>query len=294
MDSYKEYMIDLLHAPFKKVKREVNHWKILMRVFGEEFDQMKESIFRIRDQSAIHTATSSRALDRIGDAMRMKRFEGEDDERFRKRLLAKRAIAEMAGTRSGIRYAMKSLGFEEVEILPPMDPLHPDQKDMQRWAEFLLMLGADRVPIEHRKQWEIIQSEVRRVKQASSKLAGISLFVPKQMPIYFGVATRKLKDLTIFPSTVEDMEEEKKIFVGVAMSKRKEHILYPATAEDMQCPMALKFCAHPRLAKEIFVGSLLPDPMTQQMGRSSLLLIDGGNVAQMKRKSTLKEGKVLE
>lgn len=293
MDSYKEYMIDLLHAPFKKVKREVNHWKILMKVLGEEFDQVKESIFRIRDQSAIHTATSSRALDIIGDGMRMKRFEGEDDERFRKRLLAKRAIAEMAGTRSGIRYAMKSLGFEEVEILPPMDPLHPDQKDMQRWAEFILRLNGKRVPIEHRKQWEIIQSEVRRVKQASSKLAGISLFVPKQMPLYLGIASHRLKDLTVYPSTVEDMEQEKKLYLGVAMSKRKEHILYPATAEDIELSMSLKFSSHPVVAKEF---SISPQrfSMLAEMRFSSTLLIDSGHVSQMERKSTLKEAKVLE
>lgn len=259
MDSYKEYMIDLLHAPFKKVKREVNHWKILMQVLGEEFDQVKESIFRIRDESAIHTATSSRALDMIGDGMRMKRFEGEDDERFRKRLLAKRAIAEMAGTRSGIRYAMKSLGFEEVEILPPMDPLHPDQKDMQRWAEFILRLNGKRVPIEHRKQWEIIQSEVRRVKQASSKLAGISIIEQEQTPIFLALHNRSLKKILSPPARIEQMIYSLTLSVS-AIERRCKRISaqMKVVQEKTQITQATAIC-HLSTAKRVCAPMGIPE-----------------------------------
>lgn len=184
MNSYKDYLYYLLHAPFKKVKKEINQWKILMKVFGSYFDEVKEYIFIIREETSLETATNSIALDVIAIGMRMYRFEKETDDQFRKRLLAKRAIAEMAGTKHGILYALNSLGYEDAKILPVpstnidlnrwngrnkwngKDKWHSSVKDEEHWAEFMIVLNAENPKAT--KNLELLKSEIRKIKQASS------------------------------------------------------------------------------------------------------------------------------
>ena len=181
MKSYKEYMFYLLHAPFKRVRKEVNQWKILMDVLGEYMDQIKEYIFLIREQTSIETAQGI-ALDLIASGMKMFRFEKESDEQFRRRLLNKRAIAEMGGTKKGILFAIRSLGYKNTTIVPIHElskeknkfdgtvqfngekQWNSNNKLEDRWAEFLVKLDTDSEDYD----FEILKNEVLKTKQASS------------------------------------------------------------------------------------------------------------------------------
>lgn len=182
MNSYGEYMIYLLHAPFKKVKREYNNWKLLMRIFGKHFEELKGYIFLIREETSIETA--EKALDLIGKGMRMIRYQNETNEQYRKRLLAKRRIAEMAGTKNSILYALKSLGYEDAEVLPvPLTSIQQNKwngrirwngndkwssssRNEEHWSEFMVILSTENPG--SLNNFEILKQEILKIKQASS------------------------------------------------------------------------------------------------------------------------------
>lgn len=182
MNEYAQYMIYLLHAPFKKAKKEFNDWKNLMVILGRHIAPVKEYIFLIREETAIET--SQKSLDLLAKGMRMARYQNETDEQFRRRLLAKRKVSEMAGTKEGILYALKSLGYENAEVLPvPPTSLKrnqwdgkirwngrakwmPSGKEEKRWAEFMVVLPTENP--HSLNNFEILKSEVLKIKQASS------------------------------------------------------------------------------------------------------------------------------
>lgn len=182
MKTYAEYMVYLLHAPFKKVKKEYNNWKALMYVLGNHVAPLKNYIFLIREETAIDTAKKS--LDIIGKGRRMPRYQAETDEQYRTRLLAKRIVSEMAGTKYGIEYALKSLGYDNAEVLPvpsemikqyhwdgqiAFDGTHkwmPEGRNAEHWAEFMIVLPTDNPGTLN--NFDILKDEVNRIKQASS------------------------------------------------------------------------------------------------------------------------------
>lgn len=163
-DHFGEYMFDLLFGPLKKGRRAVNQFFIFFKVIGRVFDGLKEDALRVRDETNIATA-SPVMLPVHGQDRNMPRLAGESVEGYRTRLAMKGIIAEKAGTKEGIRYALAALGYEESAIEPVAF------QDPERWAEFIVNLGVGNenavtsIPE--------ICNEIHIVKEGSSKLAGL-------------------------------------------------------------------------------------------------------------------------
>lgn len=93
----------------------------------------------------------------------MPRLEGESIENYRARLSMKGIISEWGGTKSGILYALTSLGYEQSTIEPF------SYQDPERWAEFIVFLkGSKQSGVNN---LAVIDAEVRKVKEGSSKPA---------------------------------------------------------------------------------------------------------------------------
>lgn len=91
----------------------------------------------------------------------MPRLEGEDIESYRTRLSMKGVISEAGGIKSGILYALASLGYEQSTIEPF------SYQDPERWAEFIVFLkGSKQSGVNN---LAVIDAEVRKVKEGSSK-----------------------------------------------------------------------------------------------------------------------------
>lgn len=163
-DRFGEYMFDLLFAPLKKGKRAVNQFYIFFKVIGRVFDGLKEDALRVRDETNIATA-SPIMLPAHGQDRNMPRLAGEDIEAYRTRLAMKGVISEWGGTKRGILYVLAALGYERSSITPVY------QQDPERWAEFIVDLGVGNTNAV--KNFYAIFSEIQRVKEGSSKVAGI-------------------------------------------------------------------------------------------------------------------------
>ena len=126
-DTFGEYMFDLLFAPLKRGKRAANQFFIFFKVIGRIFDGMKKDAFRLRDELNVATA-SPVMLPVHGQDRDMPRLEGESIENYRARLSMKGIISEWGGTKSGILYALTSLGYEQSTIEPF------SYQDPERWG----------------------------------------------------------------------------------------------------------------------------------------------------------------
>lgn len=159
-DTFGEYMFDLLFGPLKKGKQSANQFFIFCKVAGRSFDELKQVIFRVRDESNIVTA-SPVMLPVHGQDREMPRLEGEDIEAYRTRLSMKGIIAEEAGTKQGILRALTALGYGQ-SYIEPFSIQDPD-----RWAEFIIYLkGSQQSGVNN---ISVIDAQVRKVKEASSK-----------------------------------------------------------------------------------------------------------------------------
>ena len=155
-------MFDLLFAPLKRGKRAANQFFIFFKVIGRIFDGMKKDAFRLRDELNVATA-SPVMLPVHGQDRDMPRLEGESIENYRARLSMKGIISEWGGTKSGILYALTSLGYEQSTIEPF------SYQDPKRWAEFIVFLkGSKQSGVNN---LAVIDAEVRKVKEGSSKPA---------------------------------------------------------------------------------------------------------------------------
>ena len=132
-DTFGAYMFDLLFATLKRGKRTANQFFIFFKVVGRVFDGMKKDAFRVRDEANVATA-SPVMLPVHGQDRDMPRLEGEDIESYRTRLSMKGVISEAGGIKSGILYALASLGYEQSTIEPF------SYQDPERWAEFIVFL----------------------------------------------------------------------------------------------------------------------------------------------------------
>ena len=161
-DTFGAYMFDLLFAPLKRGKRAANQFFIFFKVIGRIFDGMKKDAFRLRDELNVATA-SPVMLPVHGQDRDMPRLEGESIENYRARLSMKGIISEWGGTKSGILYALTSLGYEQSTIEPF------SYQDPERWAEFIVFLkGSKQSGVNN---LAVIDAEVRKVKEGSSKPA---------------------------------------------------------------------------------------------------------------------------
>ena len=159
-EKFCDYMYSLLFTPLKKIKQAANQFYIFFRVIGKLFDDTKEDIFRVREESMVASA-SEVMLAEHGKDRDMARLKGETVEGYRTRLSMKALIAEKAGTEQGILLALAALGYEHsyIERMALHDP--------ERWAEFIIILGG-KYP-SGVNDIAVIDGEVMKVKEASSK-----------------------------------------------------------------------------------------------------------------------------
>ena len=167
-EKFQDYMFYLLYGPLKRISKAKNQFYLLFKVLGKVFDQTKEDIFRVREESMIISA-SERFLDEHGKDRDMRRLKGETVESYRTRLSMKKIIAELAGTSKGMILALKALGYDKSRIEPFY--IH----DQDRWAEFTIYLSSKQQSGVN--DITIIDAEVMKVKPASGKPAyGIEEF----------------------------------------------------------------------------------------------------------------------
>ncbi len=177
-EKYADYMYYLLHAPFKKIRKELNQWYILFKVLGKYFDKAKEYLFLAREASSIISAPDEMLL-LHGMDRDMIRLKGESIEDYRYRLLMKMEIAKQAGTVWGILLTAKSLGYNETELVPLY------LTDEAKWAEFNLYLAGSY--ISNITELSVIASEINKFKQASSK-ANLIFLTPNVGSIRVAIA----------------------------------------------------------------------------------------------------------
>ena len=163
IENFVEYMWYLFTSPYKKVKKALNCWYILCRVFGRRFDEIKESIFRARDEEMV--ATCSREMLPVHGADRkLSRYEGEEAENFRSRIAMHEEVCRLGGTDEGMILAIRALGFLEVEK-KTIKEMYGDQ---ERWAEFCIILLVD-LDREYPIGLKILKKEVRKIKEVGAK-----------------------------------------------------------------------------------------------------------------------------
>lgn len=157
--SYKDYIYFLLITPFKQAKQGINHFYTLCKVIGKQFDDCKDAIFKVMESASILTCDGD-LLDEHGKDRDMPRFTNESDESYRRRLLSKARVAELAGTNEGIKEILDSLGYDQSYI----EPLYLTEPE--RWAEFMVYLRGSGVS--EINDLNIIDAQIMKVKQASA------------------------------------------------------------------------------------------------------------------------------
>lgn len=159
--SFADCLYFLLPSAFKRTVKKLNGFWILFKVLGRHIGEAKSMILDVREQSMILTCPPE-LLPIFGEEYGMPRLKGESDS-YRNRLTMKADIAKMAGTKQGIILTLASLGYER-SYIEPLYKLDPD-----RWAEFIIFLRGSKP--NSINDLRIIDSEIMRVKQASSKPA---------------------------------------------------------------------------------------------------------------------------
>nr|WP_325235026.1 hypothetical protein [uncultured Oscillibacter sp.] len=219
-ETFGEYMFSLLFGPLKKTRRTVNQFAIFFRVVGREFDDLKEAVFRVRDEANVASA-SVIMLPVHGQDRNMPRLAGETDEGYRTRLSMKGIIASWAGTVKGIRYAMAALGYEHSAVEPVY--LH----DPARWAEFVVRLGPGNS--EAVRELRTVYEEIQKVKEGSSRLAYFTVYHdPFDIPVYVGVQVSGYTELTLNSADsiilVRDRVFDSPVFHGLSVTSYKEEV----------------------------------------------------------------------
>lgn len=158
MDSFGEYMFSLLFAPLKRAKRASNQFYIFFKIVGTPFDDLKQQVFKLREESSILTC-SDEMLVVHGQDRDMPRLKGESLEGYRTRLAMQGIIAKKAGTNEGIRYLAKAFGYDNVEIEPSYIEGH--------WAEAIVRFIGGDIVLDDR---ELLLQELNRIKPARTIL----------------------------------------------------------------------------------------------------------------------------
>lgn len=159
MDKFGDYLFYLLPGPLKK-DRKRNQFRMFFQVIGRQFDEMKDTVFRIREEGNLITA-SPQMLEVFAQERDMYRYQGEDLDGYRDRLLLKAYIAELSGTERGILLALESIGYTNCSIVPRW------KEDPEHWAEVYIDFEMD-PDQQDRIDFACVQKEVRKTKQAST------------------------------------------------------------------------------------------------------------------------------
>lgn len=153
---------------------------------AETIHVARNEVSALRLQGVAATATGL-ALDAIGEGRNVRRWQGEEDEHYRQRLLATFGTRLRAATPGGMVDMMASFGHPEAEViefglLSPSDYYDGAQlydgtrsyAGKSRWAEFAIAIDlTPDVMTESIQQWA---REIRRAKPAHTRLAYISLY----------------------------------------------------------------------------------------------------------------------
>lgn len=190
--TFSDFLYGLLHGIFKRRDiPEENDAQVWFRGLGPLFDDARQTIFTLRRQALIATAQGE-GLDGHGKDRMISRYAGEDDEAFRRRLFGAYDFYAEGGSLSGMRKALKALGYPNVEIYPlwrekykwrfltgetlldsavTMEPTEPDAKleYLGRWAQFLVKLNIEDQPFLE-QQYAVARAEINRVKPPDGKL----------------------------------------------------------------------------------------------------------------------------
>lgn len=185
-EHFADYMFALLFGPLKKAQKAANQYFLFFEVIGKLFDELKEDIFRIRDEANIATASTT-MLPIHGEDREKIRFEGEPWELYRKRLMMHGIVAAQAGTTAGIISLVKSMGYQNVHL----EPLF--LTDPTRWAEATLWISGGNIVIDDRTA---ILSEVNRIKPGTA-LIGLAQEQIYDASIYMAVDTEIYKIMDI-------------------------------------------------------------------------------------------------
>ena len=160
LDNFNEYIQYLLPAVLKRNKSK-NQLLIFCRMMGDTFDDIKDAALRLRKESLIETCSNC-MLEVAGQDRDMVQLKGETYDAYRKRLQMKAKIAEMAGTRQGLLYALDALGYSNCTI----EPLY--MTDTSRWAEININFLTGSVDEDRTIDFKCIVAEVMKVKRAST------------------------------------------------------------------------------------------------------------------------------
>lgn len=185
-ENFGSYLFSLLFGPLKKKTKPESQLGIFFRVIGREFDDLKQALFKMREESNV-VSCSDIMLQIHGQDRDMARLAGESLESYRTRLSMKALIAEKAGTSEGIRYLAKSLQYDDVEITPHLDP--------SRWAEVSVCFISRQSEI---KEKDVLLKELNKIKPART-MFNLSIRMEKAEinNLYVGCTMREGKHITI-------------------------------------------------------------------------------------------------
>lgn len=162
-DEFCDYMYYLLTSPFKKIKKRVNQWYVLFKVLGQCFDNDMENLYRALEETMV--ATCSAAMLPVHAAeRRLTRYQGEEDENFRKRISSYMEVLKLGGTNPGVLLAAKSLGYDDIEIIRA-DIVTGDK---ERWAEFFVIIQMN-AEHPHPISFPILVKNIRKAKAVGAK-----------------------------------------------------------------------------------------------------------------------------
>lgn len=185
IENFIEYMWYLLTTPLKKLKKTLNKWYILCKVFGRRFDEVKEDILRARDEGMVATC-SHEMLPVHGADRRLTRYEGEHPENYRSRIAMYDELCKLGGTNEGVLLAVKTLGYASPVLVRAneltgfvhftldgswlLDGSRTLESDTleNRWAEFYIVIVMD-ADEEHPISFDIMRKTVRKWKEVGAK-----------------------------------------------------------------------------------------------------------------------------
>lgn len=163
IENFIEYMWYLLTTPLKKLKKALNKWYVICKVFGRRFDEAKEDILRARDEGMVATC-SHEMLPVHAEDRKMARYPGEADENFRIRIANYTEVCRLGGTDQGVILAVKSLGYANVAKMTATE----HTGDSGRWAEFYVVIAMS-VEDAHPVGFDVVKKQVRSTKEVGAK-----------------------------------------------------------------------------------------------------------------------------
>ena len=153
-----DYLYWLLPAFFKKKEKQNSNVYKLLTVFGEQFEEIRDTIYEVNNQFYIETA-SLKYLDEIGKARGVFRLSLESDDEYRVRIKDAHVEKQKAGTNIGMIDGLKTIGFETQVI-----ELY--KTDRLRWSEFIIRI----ISWDHINSQTLFFNEINRLKPAHTRM----------------------------------------------------------------------------------------------------------------------------